>query len=115
MSKQTPGGVIIEFKKQTGEGKNKPKPGDRVKIHYTGTLMNGKQFDSSRNRPDPFECQIGVGQVIKGWDEAIPELCVGDRAILTIPPHMAYGERGFSNLIPPNSPLIFDVELVGIQ
>lgn len=98
-----------------GDGVNFPKIGDKVTIHYTGTLENGKKFDSSRDRGSPFQCVIGVGQVIKGWDEGIPQLSVGEKAILTIPGHKAYGDRGFPGLIPPNATLIFDVELLKIN
>lgn len=100
---------------QEGDGKTFPKPGDLVTIHYTGTLENGKKFDSSRDRGKPFQTTIGVGQVIVGWDTAIPKLSVGSRAKLTIPGHEAYGDRGFPGLIPPNATLLFDVELLDIN
>lgn len=100
---------------QQGDGKTFPKVGDTVTIHYTGTLENGKKFDSSRDRGKPFQCTIGVGQVIKGWDTGIPQLSVGTQAKLTIPGHEAYGPRGFPGLIPPNATLVFDVELLGVN
>lgn len=100
---------------QEGDGKTFPKVGDTVTIHYTGTLENGKKFDSSRDRGKPFQCSIGVGQVIKGWDTGIPKLSVGTQAKLTIPGHEAYGPRGFPGLIPPNATLVFDVELLGVN
>lgn len=100
---------------QEGDGKTFPKVGDNVTIHYTGTLQNGKKFDSSRDRGSPFRCQIGVGRVIKGWDTSIPQLSVGSRATLTIPSHEAYGERGFPPVIPPSSTLVFDVELLRVN
>lgn len=100
---------------QAGDGTNFPSVGDKVTIHYTGTLENGKKFDSSRDRGSPFQCVIGVGQVIKGWDEGIPQLSIGEKAVLTIPGHKAYGDRGFPGLIPPNATLIFDVELLKIN
>lgn len=100
---------------QEGDAKTFPKVGDNVTIHYTGTLQNGKKFDSSRDRGSPFRTQIGVGRVIKGWDLAIPQLSVGTRATLTIPSHEAYGERGFPSLIPPSSTLVFDVELLKVN
>lgn len=100
---------------QEGDGKTFPKVGDLVTIHYTGTLENGKKFDSSRDRGKPFQCNIGVGQVIKGWDYGIPQLSVGTRAKLTIPGSEAYGERGFPGLIPQNATLLFDVELLGVN
>lgn len=100
---------------QEGDGKTFPKAGDLVTIHYTGTLENGKKFDSSRDRGKPFQCTIGVGQVIVGWDTGIPKLSVGTRAKLTIPGHEAYGPRGFPGLIPPNATLLFDVELIKVN
>lgn len=98
-----------------GDGKTFPKVGDRVTIHYTGTLENGKKFDSLRDRGSPFQCDIGVGQVIKGWDISIPKLSKGAEAKLTIPGHEAYGPKGFPGTIPPNATLIFDVELLDVN
>lgn len=97
---------------QQGDNKTFPKQGGTVTIHYTGTLENGKKFDSSRDRGKPFQCRIGVGEVIVGWDISIPKLSVGSRAKLTIPGNEAYGARGFPGLIPPNATLLFDVELL---
>lgn len=88
--------------------------GDDITIHYTGTLMSGKVFDSSVERGEPFECVIGVGMVIKGWDKGIIGLQVGGTRKLTIPYKEAYGDRGFPPVIPPQSDLIFDVELLKI-
>ena len=93
----------------------KPKKGDRVRIHYTGYLRNGKKFDSSLDRNQPFVTPIGVGRVIKGWDEGIQKLNVGTKAILYIPANMAYGKRGAGRVIPPNSDLIFEVELLDVM
>lgn len=98
-----------------GDGKTFPKKGDLVTIHYTGTLDNGKKFDSSRDRGKPFQCKIGEGQVIQGWDKGIPQLSKGTQAKLTIPGHEAYGARGFHPIIPPNATLVFDVELIDIN
>ncbi len=93
----------------------KPKKGDRVRIHYTGFLKNGKKFDSSVDRNKPFISPIGVGRLIKGWDEGILELNVGTKAILYIPANMAYGKRGAGNIIPPNADLIFEIEILDIM
>ncbi|TFK52458.1 peptidyl-prolyl cis-trans isomerase [Heliocybe sulcata] len=107
-------GVTVE-RLSPGDGVRFPKPGDRVKIHYVGTLLDGTTFDSSRDRGSPFQTQIGVGKVIRGWDEGVPQLSVGEKAILTCTPDYAYGARGFPPVIPPNSTLKFEVELLSIN
>jgi len=94
---------------------NFPKRGDNVTIHYIGTLTDGKKFDSSRDRKEPFVTKIGVGQVIKGWDEGVPQLSLGQIAVLTVTADYAYGARGFPPVIPPNSVLRFEVELLKIN
>ncbi|BFZ17114.1 hypothetical protein BsWGS_20153 [Bradybaena similaris] len=107
-------GVEIQTIKP-GDGKTYPKKGDTVVVHYTGTLLNGTKFDSSRDRNKPFETKIGVGQVIRGWDEGFPQLSVGEIAKLTITPDYGYGKSGAGGVIPPNATLIFDVELLNIK
>ena len=99
------------FVRKEGKGE-KPKAGTRLKAHYTGRLVNGTQFDSSRDRGTPFEFVVGEHQVIAGWDEAFLDMRKGEQRILIIPPHLGYGEGGAGDVIPPNATLIFDVELV---
>jgi len=99
-----------------GDGKTYPKAGDTLTMHYVGTLAKGgAQFDSSRDRDEPFSFQIGVGQVIQGWDKGVLKLSLGERAILRIPSHLGYGARGAGEEIPPYADLVFDVELLKIN
>ncbi len=89
--------------------------GQTVSVHYTGWLTNGKKFDSSVDRGQPFSFRLGVGQVIKGWDEGVQGMKVGGKRKLTIPSNLGYGARGAGGLIPPHATLVFDVELLGVQ
>ncbi|RWR79920.1 peptidyl-prolyl isomerase-like protein [Cinnamomum micranthum f. kanehirae] len=95
-----------------GESRETPENGDEVEVHYTGTLLDGTQFDSSRDRGTPFKFKLGQGQVIKGWDQGIKTMKKGENAIFTIPAELAYGESGSPPTIPPNATLQFDVELL---
>jgi peptidylprolyl isomerase len=92
-----------------------PVAGKQVKVHYTGTLENGTKFDSSVDRKQPFSFIIGVGQVIKGWDEGVMSMKVGGKRKLVIPANLGYGARGAGGVIPPNATLLFDVELLEVQ
>ncbi len=89
--------------------------GHMVSVHYTGWLTNGTKFDSSVDRGQPFQFGLGQGQVIKGWDEGVAGMKIGEKRKLIIPSNLGYGDRGAGNVIPPNATLVFDVELLGVQ
>jgi len=92
-----------------------PVRGKQVTVHYTGTLENGTKFDSSLDRRQPFSFVIGVGQVIKGWDEGVMSMKVGGKRKLVIPANLGYGARGAGGVIPPHATLLFDVELLAVH
>ena len=109
----TPSGLTyLITKKGTGP---QLKAGDTVVMNYTGTLTTGVKFDSSYDRNEPFAFKLGAGQVIKGWDEGVAKLRVGDHAILVLPGKIAYGLRGVPNVIPPDATLIFVVEVINVK
>jgi peptidyl-prolyl cis-trans isomerase A (cyclophilin A) len=110
--KTTSGLEYIEVEAGTGE---QAQAGKTVSVHYTGKFQDGKVFDTSVPRGEPIEFELGRGNVIKGWDEGIALMKVGGKAQLIIPPNLAYGERGAGGVIPPNSTLVFDVELVSVK
>lgn len=105
---------LYYFEQVKGTGAT-PQPGQKVKVHYTGKLLNGNKFDSSVDRGQPFEFQLGMGQVIRGWDEGIALMQVGGKALLVIPSELAYGSRAMGDRIPAYSPLVFEVELLGVE
>merc|ERR1711868_4107 len=100
---------------QAGDGSSFPRPGQKVQCHYVLTLTNGTKVDSSRDRGQPFAFILGRGEVIAGWDEGVAKMSRGQRAKLTISPDMGYGAQGVPGCIPPNSTLVFDVELLNFQ
>jgi peptidylprolyl isomerase len=109
----TPSGLIYIITRRSN-GRN-PRPGENVVVNYTGLLSNGVKFDSSLDRGQPFKFKLGLGRVIKGWDEGIEKLRVGEQATLVIPSRLGYGATGAGGVIPPDATLIFVVELVGIE
>lgn len=98
-----------------GDCSRKSASGDAVSVHYEGTLDDGSEFDSSYKRGDPFTLTLGQGMVIKGWDQGLLDMCIGEKRTLVIPPHLAYGERGYPPVIPEQATLTFKVELIEFQ
>jgi FKBP-type peptidyl-prolyl cis-trans isomerase FkpA len=115
----TPSG--LEYEDTTVGAGAEAHPGRPVNVHYTGWLHDptqpngrGKEFDSSKDRGDPFRFDLGAGMVIRGWDEGVQGMKVGGTRVLTIPPDLGYGARGAGGVIPPNATLVFEVELLGV-
>lgn len=105
----------LKFEDLTEGAGDSAERGRRVTVHYTGWLVDGTQFDSSKDRNDPFSFALGKGQVIRGWDLGVERMRVGGIRRLTIPPHLGYGAQGAGGVIPPNSTLIFEVELLAVR
>ena len=110
---KTSSGLLYKFEKENNS--HKPSNGNKVKVHYKGMLLDGTVFDSSFKRNQPIEFTLGVGQVIKGWDEGISLLGIGDKASFIIPSHLAYGSSGAGGVIPANATLVFEVELISAE
>lgn len=110
-----PSGLQYEIIQEAQSNAPTPQKGQKVTVHYTGTFLDGKIFDSSVKRNQPFSFTLGAGQVIKGWDEGVALMKVGEKRRFTIPANLAYGSRGYPGAIPPNATLIFEVELLSIQ
>ena len=105
----------LEFTDEVAGTGDEAVDGKKVTVHYTGTLQNGTKFDSSLDRNSPFTFTLGAGQVIQGWDQGVKGMKVGGKRKLTIPAHLGYGDRGVGGVIPPNSVLLFEVELLKVE
>lgn len=113
-AEKTASGLDIEVVHVPESCEQQAKKNDLLTMHYDGTLADGTKFDSSRDRNEPFQFQIGVGQVIKGWDEGVMGMCVGEKRKLIVPPELGYGDQGAGDVIPGGAILHFDVELLGV-
>ena len=111
----TESGLGIEYISKPDTCDRLARNGDLLEMHYTGTLEDGKKFDSSYDRSEPFKFQIGVGQVIKGWEQGVVGMCVGEKRRLIVPPTLGYGDQGAGDIIPGGATLHFDVELMGVE
>ena len=111
----TESGLGIEYISKPDPCDRLARNGDLLEMHYTGTLEDGKKFDSSYDRSEPFKFQIGVGQVIKGWEQGVVGMCVGEKRRLIVPPTLGYGDQGAGDIIPGGATLHFDVELMGVE
>lgn len=108
-------GLKVEYVSKPESCDQVARNGDMLKMHYTGTLEDGKKFDSSYDREEPFQFQIGVGQVIKGWEEGVLGMCIGEKRRLIVPPSLGYGDQGAGDIIPGGATLFFDVELISAE
>ena len=113
MTQSTPANGLVIDEIEVGNGETAVK-GKMVSVHYTGWLTDGKKFDSSKDRNDPFNFPLGAGHVIRGWDEGVQGMQEGGKRKLTIPPELGYGARGAGGVIPPNATLTFEVELLKV-
>ncbi len=105
----------LQFETITAGTGPSPKKGQAVTVHYTGRFLDGKKFDSSVDRREPFTFVLGAGQVIAGWDAGVAQMKVGDKVKLTLAPELAYGKAGYPGAIPPNATLVFEVELLSFR
>jgi len=112
---KTESGLEIKYVSKPEACERVVKNGDLLEMHYTGKLEDGKKFDSSRDRSEPFKFQIGVGQVIKGWEEGVVGMCIGETRQLIVPSDLAYGDQGAGDIIPGGATLYFDIELMNIE